>query len=331
MSTPGDTFIRFDDGGGERMVPVERLGICRLGRGYENSIVLSDNLSSREHAMIRRNASGYCTLADLGSRNGTRLNGRAVTSTIPLNDGDIIQIGDQRLSFCQDKSLLDLDTGRTSDKADAATQFMLSETLITVLVLDIRGFGTVSQILGEVRASELLAEVYRCAGEILERQKAWSQKFIDDSVMAVWAHNNERITAADLLRVFDVVGEFQDLFRPLAKQFDLLNPLEFSCGINTGFASIMTIASASSADISTLGDTVTRAFRLESATRTAECNLLMSDQVLGHLGPPLPDSQHPKLLDLHLQEGAENAAAHSLTFDDLSSLSAAIALNHARG
>jgi adenylate cyclase len=327
MTTGGDTFIRYDDGGGERTVPVDRLGVCRMGRGYENSIVLNDNLSSREHAMIRRNASGYCMLSDLSSRNGTRLNGRPVSSALPLNDGDVIQIGDQRLTFCQDASLLNLDTGRTSDKSDAATQFLLSDTLITVLVIDIRGFTMISQILGEVRAAELLAEVYRAASEILERQKAWSHKSYGASVMAVWAHNNERISAADLLRVFDVIGEYQDLFRPLQKQFDLLQPLEFGCGINTGFASISTIASAPASDINGLGDTVIKAFNLESATRASDIDILMSDQVLGHLNPALPVQQHPNLLDVDLPVLGEQKSAFGLTFGDLSSLSAAIALN----
>jgi adenylate cyclase len=331
MTTEGDTFIRFDNGGGDVSIPVERLGVCRIGRGYENSIVLNDNLSSREHAMIRRNASGFCILTDLGSRNGTRLNGRPVSSAVQLTDGDIVQIGDQRLYFCQDKSLLDLDTGPTSDKSSAATQFLLSDSLITVLVVDIRGFTMLSQILGETRISEMMAEVFRGAGAILDEKKAWSQKFIGDAIMAVWAHSNDRITAADLLRVFDVIGEFQDLFRPLQKQFDLLQPLEFGCGINTGFASIGNIGSASSSDFTALGDSVNKAFRLESATKGSGFNILMGDQVLEYLTPALPVDQHPKVLDLELKGYDEKARAFALTFEDLSSLSANIATNSSNG
>jgi adenylate cyclase len=331
MTTEGDTFIRYDNGGGDANIPVDRLGVCRIGRGYENSIVLNDNLSSREHAMIRRNASGFCILSDLGSRNGTRLNGRPVSTAVQLTDGDIVQIGDQRLYFCQDKSLLDLDTGPTSDKSSAATQFLLSENLITVLVVDIRGFTMLSQILGEMRISEMMAEVFRGAGEILDQKKAWSQKFIGDAIMAVWAHSNDRITAADLLRVFDVIGEFQDLFRPLQKQFDLLNPLEFGCGINTGFASIGNIGSASSSDFTALGDSVNKAFRLESATKGSGFNILMGDQVLEYLSPPLPPAQHPTVLELELKGYDEKARAFALTFEDLSSLSANIATNSTQG
>jgi adenylate cyclase len=331
MTTVGDTFIRYDDGSGDKTVTVERLGVCRLGRGFENSIVLNDNLSSREHAMIRRNASGFCILTDLGSRNGTRLNGRPVATAVQLTDGDVLQIGEQRLYFCQDKSLLDLDTGATSDKSSAATQFLLSETLITVLVVDIRGFTMLSQILGEKRISEMMAEVFRGAGEILEQKKAWSQKYIGDAIMAVWAHSNDRITAADLLRVFDVIGEFQDLFRPMQKQFDLLKPLEFGCGINTGFASIGNIGSASSSDFTALGDSVNKAFRLESATKGSGFNILMGDRVLEYLSPALPESQLPQTLDLELKGYDEKARAYALTFEDLSSLSANIATNSASG
>lgn len=327
--TLGDTYIQYDEGRGENTVPVERLGICSIGRGFDNTIVLGDSLASREHAIIRRNASGFCLLTDLGSRNGTRLNDRPVTSVMQLAAGDVIQIGKQRLVFCQDMSLLDEDVGVTSDNAPAATQFFLSETLISVLVVDIRGYTVLAQILGEKRISEMMAEVFRGAGEILESKKAWSQKYIGDAVMAVWAHSNDRITAADLLRIFDVIGELQDLFRPLQKRFDLLQPLEFGCGLNTGFASIGNIGSAASSDFTALGDSVNKAFRLESATKGSGFNMFIGESVLEYLTPALPADARPEILDLELKGYEEKIRAYALNFDDLSTLSANVAKNGA--
>lgn len=323
--TQGDTFIRYDEGRGETEIPIERLGLCSIGRGFDNTIVLGDGLSSREHAIIRRNASGHCVLTDLGSRNGTRLNNRPVTSVVQLTDGDVVQVGNQKLYFCQDISVLDADVGATSEESAAATQFFLAETLITVLVVDIRGYTVLSQILGEKRISEMMAEVFRGAGEILEQKKAWSQKFIGDAIMAVWAHSNDRVTPADLLRVFDVIGELQDLFRPLHKRYDLLQPLEFGCGINTGFASIGNIGSAASSDFTAMGDSVNKAFRLESATKGSGFSLFMGEQVLKSLVPPLPDDGYPEIVDLDLKGYDEKVRAYALNFDDLSGLSATVA------
>jgi|SRR5579875_2506092 len=62
-----------------------------IGRGRDNSIVLDDMLVSRQHVRITADADGL-VLEDLGSRNGTYVNGRRVERT-HLSEGDRIGIG----------------------------------------------------------------------------------------------------------------------------------------------------------------------------------------------------------------------------------------------
>lgn len=62
-----------------------------IGRGRENSIVLDDMLVSRHHVRITADSDGLI-LEDLGSRNGTYVNGRRVERT-HLSEGDRIGIG----------------------------------------------------------------------------------------------------------------------------------------------------------------------------------------------------------------------------------------------
>ena len=75
-----------------------RLGETLLGRSPYCSIVLSDARCSREHAAIRVTAAGP-TIQDLGSRNGTRVNGELLTGVKQLAPGDRIEIGSQRIEL----------------------------------------------------------------------------------------------------------------------------------------------------------------------------------------------------------------------------------------
>jgi predicted component of type VI protein secretion system len=75
-----------------------RLGETLLGRSPYCSIVLSDTRCSREHAAIRVTAAGP-TIQDLGSRNGTRVNGELLTGVKQLVPGDRIDIGSQRIEL----------------------------------------------------------------------------------------------------------------------------------------------------------------------------------------------------------------------------------------
>lgn len=75
-----------------------RLGETLLGRSPYCSIVLSGSRVSREHAALRVSAAGP-TIQDLGSRNGTRVNGELLTGVRQLVAGDRIEIGSQLIEL----------------------------------------------------------------------------------------------------------------------------------------------------------------------------------------------------------------------------------------
>lgn len=70
-----------------------------LGKGTDNDVCISwDSTASRLHAVIEKYSSGW-TIRDLGSRNGTFVNGQRITGERALRPGDEILIGETRLVF----------------------------------------------------------------------------------------------------------------------------------------------------------------------------------------------------------------------------------------
>jgi hypothetical protein len=69
-----------------------------LGRSRQCDIVLNDPNISREHAEIRPRG-GSWVLTDLGSTNGSRINGRTVESSEVVKPGDEIELGASALRF----------------------------------------------------------------------------------------------------------------------------------------------------------------------------------------------------------------------------------------
>ncbi len=77
---------------------------ARIGRTPENDIIVKDGGVSREHARIY--AQGKKVLVeDLGSANGTRLNGAVIAGPSALSDGDSVTIGDVTFVFEQDDAV----------------------------------------------------------------------------------------------------------------------------------------------------------------------------------------------------------------------------------
>jgi Protein of unknown function (DUF3662)/FHA domain len=89
-----DTALVLLDG--KRMV-VGPAGVT-LGRSRQCDIVVNDSNVSREHAEIRPRG-GSWVLRDLGSTNGSSLNGRRIDGPEVLKPGDEIELGTSKMTF----------------------------------------------------------------------------------------------------------------------------------------------------------------------------------------------------------------------------------------
>jgi len=82
---------------GQRMVFQLQAIETAIGRDVGNPIRIESTYVSKRHAVVRVDQKGY-TVADLGSANGTIVNGRLV-SVAALNDGDRVELGSEVLVF----------------------------------------------------------------------------------------------------------------------------------------------------------------------------------------------------------------------------------------
>ncbi|HEY2943275.1 MAG TPA: SpoIIE family protein phosphatase [Vicinamibacteria bacterium] len=94
--------IQTADGSRERF-PLSKPRIT-IGRARSSDVFLPDQWLSRHHAAIEQRLGSYYLL-DLGSKNGTLLNGERVSGDRRLRDGDVITLGEHLLAFSLDDEL----------------------------------------------------------------------------------------------------------------------------------------------------------------------------------------------------------------------------------
>ena len=81
---------------GERLPLADK--VVSFGRHPECTVVVNDSNVSRRHAEIRPTGRGY-SLTDLGSTNGTKVNGIGINGERALSDGDIISLGTTHIRY----------------------------------------------------------------------------------------------------------------------------------------------------------------------------------------------------------------------------------------
>jgi hypothetical protein len=71
---------------------------ARLGRAASSDVHIDDSYASAAHARLYRRG-GRVLIEDLGSTNGTFVNGRQITRPLPLEANDTVRIGDTELRY----------------------------------------------------------------------------------------------------------------------------------------------------------------------------------------------------------------------------------------
>ena len=75
----------------------------RIGRQPDCAVQINVARISRVHAEIRRDDNGSLQIADLGSTNGTFVNGQRIETATVVVSGDVIHVGDQELRLIEEE------------------------------------------------------------------------------------------------------------------------------------------------------------------------------------------------------------------------------------
>jgi adenylate cyclase len=279
--------------------------------------MLPDEAASRRHAMIQRTEMGEFYLMDAGSRNGTFIKGRRVSTPILLHHGDEISIGAHKLVFANPMPSMPDFAAAGVETQMTGTRVVFAEQLVTVLVIDIRNFtGLTRQIEQEVLC-KFISRWFSDASGIFRARGSWALKYIGDAVMAVWLHERGR-ERAQLLALLAGLSQFAELSS--AARYSLPVPLSFGAGLNTGTASIGNAGNGDLTEYTAFGDTVNAAFRIEAGTRKIGADLAIGQRTLDLLGGPSWASPQLQAHSIELKGYDQPAAVWAGTFAGLQDL-----------
>ncbi|MGD2181525.1 adenylate/guanylate cyclase domain-containing protein [Lusitaniella coriacea LEGE 07167] len=305
---------------GNRYLPLVGSNCWTVGRSDDNNFVIPDQWISRNHAMLQCTETGEFYLIDLGSRNGTFVNGRRVNIPVTLRNTDHLTFGQTELEFhCPPRDYPANSNSSTSER-ETLTSTLHVRRLMSVVVVDIRNFTGLTQQLDEKTLSAMIGNWFRQAGEIIRESGSWVDKYIGDAVMAIWFHGETAVSNQEVLDIFQAVSNLNKMTASLSRQYPLPFDLRIGAGINTGYAMVGNTGSGDRPDYTAIGDTVNAAFRLESCTKRIGKDIALGQSTYGYL-KNLDEAQkrfQPFTVDL---KGYENPVeTYGASFEELDRL-----------
>jgi adenylate cyclase len=179
MNTP-TSAAWLENSGGEKFSIV---GTCSIGRAPTNQIALANDRASRRHALVHAQEEQQYWLVDLGSRNGTLLNGRRISQPTLLRDGDCIDVASTAFTFRQPSAVAQ--TVSFAVGTDATVMDIKSDPC-WLLVADIEGSTSLHE---KFSADELPVVTGRWLAEckqLVEECGGSINKFLGDGFFAYW-------------------------------------------------------------------------------------------------------------------------------------------------
>ena len=122
--------------------------VMRIGRRPDNDTVVADLGVSEHHAELRRTPAGRYSITDLGSHNGTYVNGTRVSQQ-ELNEGDIIAIGHATFRLAGGELIEYADDGTGEELLAGMIVTRLERWLELEGVFEVPGVGHV-ELAGEI-------------------------------------------------------------------------------------------------------------------------------------------------------------------------------------
>ncbi len=240
-------------------------------------ILLGDDLAvSRNHLEIRVDANESRAMVVDTSSNGSRINGVRIERSVavPLNDGDLIQVGNWKLAFRSARATVT----RGSEHAAGATVSVGAPTTMAMVVGDLINFSTVSEQADHEVLARDVNTLYSELRKLLSKHRGTLVDYVGDAFFASWELEVDP-EAPD--HALSFVVEAADEVATVTAGFELRyadgSPLRMGWAVTIGSVVMRLMPGAV---VMALGDMVNVGFRIASiAGREGRASILATDAI----------------------------------------------------
>lgn len=234
-------------------------GTCSIGRSPDNSIPVADSEVSRRHAIIQAQGEREFWLVDLGSANGTYVNGRRISQSVRLHNGDLIRIASNELEFSSEILSAMHPVGQ---QAMASTMIHIRQAQCWLMVADIIGSTQLSQTLPGAQFPRMTGSWFKNCRQIIDECGGHMSKYLGDGFFCYWDDTED-----SAIQVRQAVAKLYEAQLAANPPFRLV--------LHFGAAMLGTVPTMN--ELNLHGPEINFVFRVEKVAATQKQNILFTE------------------------------------------------------
>jgi adenylate cyclase len=243
---------------------------CSIGRAPTNQLILVDEKASRKHALIHRQGDQEYWLVDLGSSNGSYLDGRRVSQPVALHDGSVIRIGSSTLQF---RKTVGSQNPSAEPNWAEGTVHDIRIAPCWLLLADIEGSTELTRGLPADQLPVVTGRWFLDCKQAIEANRGIINKYLGDGFFAYWTANEASLAP--------LVSSLSEL-----KRLQAAGQPRFRVVLHHGDVSMG--GGASMGEESLSGPEVNFVFRMEKLAGALKHSNFLSEAADARLGGRLP-------------------------------------------
>ena len=237
-------------------------GTCSIGRAPDNSLPLADHEVSRRHAIIQAQGEREFWLVDLGSANGTYVNGRRIAQSVRLHNGDIIRIANHELEFATEILSAMHPAGQ---QVMASTMIHIRQAQCWLMVADIIGSTQMAQTLPGAQFPRMTGTWFKNCRQIIDECGGHMSKYLGDGFFCYWDNTED-----GAIRVRQAVAKLYEAQLAANPPFRLV--------LHFGGAALGTVPTMN--ELNLHGPEVNFVFRIEKVAAGLKQNVIFSEAAM---------------------------------------------------
>ncbi|HRH96546.1 MAG TPA: adenylate/guanylate cyclase domain-containing protein [Prosthecobacter sp.] len=237
-------------------------GTCSIGRAPDNTVALPDNEVSRRHAIIQAQGEREFWLVDLGSANGTYVNGRRISQSVRLHNGDLIRIASNELEFCTEILSAMHPAGQ---QAMASTMIQIRQAQCWLMVADIIGSTKLAQTLSPSQYPRMTGTWFKNCRQVIDECGGHMSKYLGDGFFCYWDDTED-----GAIQVRQAVAKLYEAQLAANPPFRLV--------LHFGAAALGTVPTMN--ELNLHGPEVNFVFRVEKVASTLKQTVLFSEAAM---------------------------------------------------
>ena len=248
-----------------------------IGRDSNNHLIIREPWISRNHAIIQKTKEQKFRISDLGSSNGSYVNGKRIKGSVLLGHHAQIFLGRTKIEFHSPSNVIysEVDKGKQNE---TVTSMFHKRQLLSIIVVELCDVDLLINRLDHTIFSMVIDEWFAQTRLIFSQQGIVVSKSMGNSLIGMWFHEQMDPKKEELLHIFQALVTIYNLTSKLIDKYFLSFSLKIRAVVNTGDAMVKTEKDDQNNDQEICGDIIDFSFYLKSIVKIIGKDIILGEK-----------------------------------------------------